>query len=122
MKGPVHKRGGSSSWYVRVQIPLESQGIIGRKEIWRSLGTADKKRANKLAHAKIAEIQREIELAIESGPRAATREDIQNAARRFYQYEVQSDADERTHDVDFVRERMRLNPQGYKPYLERLRR
>lgn len=121
MKGPVHKRGGSGNWYVRVQIPLESQGIIGKKEIWRSLGTADRKLANKLAHAKIAEVQREIELKIATGPKQATREDIQNAARRFYHYEVESDAEERVHDVAFVRERMKLNPLGYRPYLERLR-
>lgn len=98
MKAPVQRRGGSDNWYVRVQVSLESQKIIGKKEIWRSLGTPDRKLAVKLAHAKIAEIQREIELQVAAGPKLATRHDIEAAARRFYRYEVESDADERVHN------------------------
>jgi integrase len=122
MKSPVCKRGGSSNWYVRVQVPFESQKVIGKKEVWRSLGTPDRKLAAKLAHAKIAEVEREIELAVAAGPKLATRDDIEAAARRFYHYEVESDAEERVHDVDFVRERMQANSQGYRPYVERLRK
>ncbi len=121
MKDLVHRRGGSENWYVRVQIPLESQAVLGKKEIWRSLRTTDLKQARKFAHAKIAEIQREIEIALKSAPRTATRADLEDAVRRFYLGEVESDQHERSYDIGFVRERLARDPQAYRKHVEELR-
>jgi len=106
MTGCLHKRGGSDNWYVRVHVPSESQAIIGKKEIWRSLGTADRRLAQKLAPACVAEILQEIELALLKAPRTATLGELENVVRRFYEGEVASDAEERTYDIESVRERL----------------
>lgn len=42
------KRSGSQCWYFRIAIPVDLQGIIGRKMIKRSLGTADKRKAERM--------------------------------------------------------------------------
>lgn len=94
---------------------------MGRKEIWQSLGTSDRKVALKLAPAKIAEIQNKIEAARREAPRTPTRDELHDAVRRFYEDEVQADLDERAHEPDLVREFLGANPSRYRDYSEDLR-
>jgi len=38
-----------SAWYLRMAVPHDLQTVVGKKEIWKSLRTADHKEAGRLA-------------------------------------------------------------------------
>ena len=44
---PLTKQKGSVSWYVRRAVPRDLVEIVGKREIWKSLRTADKPTATK---------------------------------------------------------------------------
>lgn len=54
-------------WQVRVFVPKAMQARVGRKEIWRSLETADRRLAERRAVAKVVEIESEWEPAAQLG-------------------------------------------------------
>ena len=41
----IVKRGGSARYYCRVAVPKDLQAIVGKRELWKSLGTADPRTA-----------------------------------------------------------------------------
>ncbi len=122
MPGPslLHRRNGSDRWYVRVQVPTELQSVLKKSEIWRSLGTSERKLAAKLAPAKVAEILQDIERQRAAAPRSPSRSDLEDAVRRFYADEVESDLHERTFERDLTQERLKRNPVRYRVYAESL--
>ena len=48
------------SWYARLRVPPSLQEAMGRTELVRALGTRDLKEANRLKHAKLAEMHEEL--------------------------------------------------------------
>lgn len=118
----ITRRFGSDNWYVRVQVPLDSQEAVGRKEIWRSLKTSDRTKAKNLAPSITAIILREIAEKVRNAPRTPTREEIQAVVKQFYLDEVQADIDERAHEPDMVRDNLSADPERYRKYVSLLRR
>lgn len=55
----IHKRNGSSRYYVRVTVPTDLIADYGRSEIWKSLGTASTAEAKAKAPAMLAALQDE---------------------------------------------------------------
>lgn len=51
-------------WYVRYQVPLALQPLVGRREIVRTLQTTDKREAMTRLHAAYAAIQRDVTEAV----------------------------------------------------------
>lgn len=103
------RRSGSNNYYVRVAVPLHLQSSVGRKEIWRSLGTADLREAKSRVYAEIASIQRgwhnEISATtLEARIEEPSRPELEAAARKYYQMQVEADLDERVHDPEMVRQ------------------
>ena len=37
----IVRRPGSARYYVRVAVPKKLQAFLGKKEVWKSLGTSD---------------------------------------------------------------------------------
>jgi hypothetical protein len=116
----ITRRPGSANWYVRVQVPLDSQEAVGRKGIWKSLKTPDRMKAKNLAPSVTAMILREIAEKVRQAPRIPTREELHQAVRQFYLDEVEADIDERAHEPEMARSRQRADPQRYRRYQELL--
>jgi integrase len=55
----IHKRNGSSRYYVRVTVPTDLITDYGKAEIWKSLGTASTAEAKAKAPAMLAALQEE---------------------------------------------------------------
>ena len=55
-------------YYVRCRVPADLVKALGRKEIWKSLGTSDPKEAKRKAHPALAELQREFDAQREAHP------------------------------------------------------
>lgn len=98
MPSPVRKRSADGSdksdvWWLRKKVPAKYRTIVGRGEVWRSLGTADR-RAASLACAKLsAELERDwaarLHAAQDSGrvpaPRHLTARDLSGLQRLVHQ-------------------------------------
>ena len=81
--GPV-KRG--TRWYLRVRVPLDLVDRIGRREIWKSLGTGDHREAKRCYLDKRAEIQRQFDVA-RDGLEALSDADIRRMVARWFDAE-----------------------------------
>ena len=44
----IARRAGSASYYARLSVPKDLQAIVGKKEVWKSLGTKDARQARAL--------------------------------------------------------------------------
>ena len=53
----VVRRKGSLNYYVRVTVPKELRAVWGKREIWRTLGTSNRKKAIASSYAVLADIQ-----------------------------------------------------------------
>ena len=45
----ITRRSGTSRYYVRAWVPQALQATLRKRELWKSLGTADPKEAKRLA-------------------------------------------------------------------------
>jgi hypothetical protein len=87
----VSRRKGSSKYYVRTAIPVDLvDAFNGRKEIWRSLRTADGKEAKRLARPILDEWDREFTRI--RNRRTMSEHDIQEAV--WQRYGELTDADD----------------------------
>lgn len=85
----IVRRPGSASYYVRLAIPKDLRDSYGRRELWKSLGTAKANEARALAapilalwHAEFADRRRK---------HRPTSDDLQSAVWRHYQEELEHD-------------------------------
>jgi integrase len=83
----LYLRGGT--YYVRVAVPIDLQAGLGRREVWKSLGTKDRRAAARLLHHAMGEIHAMFAAAraapaAADGKRHALRGEFDRALRRFY--------------------------------------
>jgi integrase len=90
----IVRRQGSASYYFRVAIPLDLQGVIKRKEKWVSLGTKDPNEARAKGRAVLAEI--EATFAELRTRRVPSPDDLQAATWAHYDAELSADSRERS--------------------------
>lgn len=57
----ITRRSGSTRFYVRTWVPQELQPTLGKREIWKSLGTSDPKKAKRLALGVLDQWEREFD-------------------------------------------------------------
>jgi integrase len=83
----IARRAGSASYYARLSVPKDLQAIVGKKEVWKSLGTKDARQARALVapvlakwHAEFEELRRR---------RQATPDDVRAATWEHYKAEVE---------------------------------
>jgi len=117
----ITKRDGSNNFYVRFQVPKESQKRVRKKEIWQSLRTSDRKKAEALAPSVLVKIQERIHGIPDTNLIKPTRPLLRRLARKYYEQQIEANLDERTHDADHVRERYLENPNDWSEYVEELR-
>lgn len=87
------KRHGSSSYYVRVAVPVDVQHLTSKREVWRSLGTSKLAEARRRKLAALKQIESEFhEMRARSYP---TDDELQRYAREFYEEQLKSDYAER---------------------------
>jgi hypothetical protein len=108
MPTPVRKRtkgGGEKSdiWWLRKKVPQRYRAMVGRKEIWRSLDTTDKRTAIALCAQRSAELEadwkhRDAALRDEEARAAALRPVVPEAMLSALQREVH----ERTRDAQLA--------------------
>ena len=90
-------------YYVTARVPADLVKALGRKEIWKSLGTrANPKEAKRKAHPALAELQREFDAQREAHPEKTgndplsfTTDELRVIAREFYASELAADDRER---------------------------
>lgn len=92
----IARRAGSASYYGRLGVPKDLQPILGRRELWKSLGTKDAREAKARVaavlarwHAEFAELRRRQEA------RPATPDDLQAETWTHYRDELERHHDER---------------------------
>jgi hypothetical protein len=83
----IARRAGSARYYARLGVPLDLQKVLGKRELWKSLGTTDPKEARALVvgvlkewHDQFAQLRRK---------QQPGNEDIQAAVWDHYTAEVQ---------------------------------
>ena len=89
----VVRRRGSLNYYARATIPKELRAAFGRREIWKSLGTPDRKEAIARSYAVFADIERQFAIARrrkKPGP-----DDLSRAVMNFEWLELEGDLAER---------------------------
>lgn len=118
------KRPNSSNYYVRVPVPQDIQVKLGRKEVWRSLGTANRKEAEARVFRAVANIKDEF-AGLQDGeathdPQLFIPSDrqIEQAAVEVYHMLVEDDLEERAHDTQVFREFWTSD--GHKSAIKRL--
>ena len=90
----VVRRKGSLNFYVRVTVPNELRASLGKREIWKSLGTSSRKEALGLSHAVLADIHK---LFAGGEPsKEPTAADLKAAVRSFEWRELEYDLDQRS--------------------------
>jgi integrase len=57
----VVRRPGSSRYYLRCAVPTDLREVVGRREIWKSLGTAERLKARQLAAPMLARLHQEFD-------------------------------------------------------------
>lgn len=85
----VIRRAGSTMLYVRVTVPTPLRPSIGKREIWKSLGTSDRRQAEILAHNSLAEIKAMLDA--HRRRKMPTAEEIDRAVNVFARRELQLD-------------------------------
>lgn len=55
----IIRRSGSAQYYLRVRVPTDVQEAVGRREIWKSLGTTDPTEAKRRSRAELDRLDRE---------------------------------------------------------------
>lgn len=108
----LHRRNGT--YYLRVAVPLELREEIGKREIWKSLGTSDPREANALVKAESLKADQLFDAARK---RLSGTEDIisDSEAERIAAIWL---AEEMEEDEDWRREGM--TPHEYRKYAESL--
>lgn len=86
----IQKRPGRTSYYVRVGVPLKLQPMLKRKEIWKSLGTSDRRQARDRAAPVIASFR--AQFAELEQRREPSHADLQAAVWSHYEGELQHDS------------------------------
>ncbi len=82
-------------YYVRVAVPADLQGALGRKEIWKTLGTSSPSEARRLAPGLLESVHRLFE---EQRAKIAPSADaVANAVWEFYRRELVLDEHDRLH-------------------------
>ena len=89
----IVRRKGSLNFYVRVTIPNELRASLGKREIWKSLGTSSRKEAISLSHAVLADIQKVF--AGEELSKEPTAADLKRAVQCFEWRELEYDLGQR---------------------------
>lgn len=116
------RKANSNNYYVRVPIPLELQPFHGKKkEIWRSLGTPDRREAQSRAYRMVADVRDELagkqnEAVIEPALVVPNQDQMEKAAIRYYEMLVEADLEERSCDPVMFREFW--EPKGNKKVLK----
>ena len=91
----IVKRNGSANWYLRVRIPEDLINAYGgKKEIWKSLRTADRREAERRGAGLRVQVLDEFMALREK--RNLSDDSLMRFARDFYDRELQVDTDERT--------------------------
>ncbi|ABD04901.1 hypothetical protein RPB_0190 [Rhodopseudomonas palustris HaA2] len=98
MPSPVRKRSADGSdksdvWWLRKKVPARYRAIVGRGEVWRSLGTTDLKAANVACVKLSAELERDwaarLHAAQDAGrvssPRALTSRELSGLQRLVHE-------------------------------------
>ncbi|WP_421994524.1 DUF6538 domain-containing protein [Roseococcus sp.] len=88
-KLPYLRQGKDRNWTIRRIVPPELRPVVGKRELWASLRTPDKKIAAKRYHPAMVELEAELErarhtLAAVSPPAEPTEADIRAAIRRRF--------------------------------------
>ena len=88
----IMRRSGSSRYYLRIYVPKEHQGQFGKKDIWKSLGTSDPKKAKLLARPLQIEWDQTFEkAAIKQAKRALDEYELQHAVWECYSSLLKAD-------------------------------
>ncbi len=90
----VVRRKGSLNYYVRVTIPKELRVSLGKREIWKSLATSNRKEAIARSHAALADVQ--VMLSGGHPSKEPTADDLQYAVRAFEWRESEYDLGQRS--------------------------
>ncbi|WP_159010033.1 DUF6538 domain-containing protein [Bradyrhizobium sp. S69] len=85
----VVKRPGSSMYYARMEVPVDVQPLLKRKQLWKSLGTRDPREAREKVLPVL--IQWRAEFAELLKRRAPTPDDLQAAVWSQYEGELERD-------------------------------
>ena len=85
----ITRRAGSSRYYVRAWVPKELQSTLRKKELWKSLGTADPKEAKQLARGVLIQWERDFETL--RTKRSFTEHELQSAIWNRYSELLQAD-------------------------------
>lgn len=98
----IVKRPGSSSYYVRVTVPVDLREVYGKRQIWKSLSTASASEAKSKAPAIVMEFQAEF------AARRRGREIVENdfAAIAWKHYSELIENDERFRDQNLTDEQL----------------
>lgn len=89
----IQKRPGRTAYYVRVGVPLKLQPLLKRKEIWKSLGTSDRRQARDRAAPVIASFR--AQFAELEQRREPSHADLQAAVWSHYETELDLDGQAR---------------------------
>ncbi|MER2263895.1 site-specific integrase [Methylobacterium oxalidis] len=86
----IARRAGSASYYARLGVPKDLQPILGRRELWKSLGTKDAREAKARVATVLAQWHDEFaELRRRRDARPATADDIQAEVWAHYRDELE---------------------------------
>jgi integrase len=85
----ISRRSGSARYYVRAWVPKELQGALKKKEIWKSLGTADPKIAKRLARQVLDQWERDFDAL--RAKRTLTDHELQTAIWNRYSELLRAD-------------------------------
>jgi len=105
----ITKRGKSNNFYVRYTVPVHLREAFGPSEVWKTLGTPDRKLARlkepSVRAAIIAKVMKaNSKVNNEEVGFVPNREQLEQAAIQVYDWLVESDWSERAHDPAFVAE------------------
>jgi integrase len=78
--GPVRR---GTRWYIRVRVPDDLVDTIGKREIWKSLGTGDHRKAKALYPKERAKVERQFATA-RDGLATLADEDMQRMVIRWF--------------------------------------
>lgn len=86
----IARRAGSASYYARLAVPKELREVMGKRELWQSLGTKDAREAKARVAAVLARWHDEFaELRRRRDARSATEDDLKAATWEHYTAELE---------------------------------
>ena len=112
----THQRRPGGNYYARLRVPKDIQDAIGHKELTQSLGTSDRRLAEKLARKVVAGWEESFDRA--RMPAQLAENDFEAIAREYYRSRLEEDHVERRkvpqpHDEDELKRIARNKAQTY---------